>query len=671
MAKNLGFIDKENNDLLNSAVNLGALKATNTGAGIITFLADSASGDKIDFYRFNLGTTAPINSYIELSSADVVNIEAIYKIFLYRFDAINDVYQEIAQSYQLPNNPFSYRIDLTSLTSGTYVFGVTGAEWDFGNATGLYNLRISIPTSAQPGTVINGTNNSEQLLGGSEENTINANGGNDTLNGGAGDDTLKGGDGNDVFIGGKNSDVLIGGAGIDKVVESGDWAKFILTNNKLIANGVDTLSSIEQAQLTGGVGENLLDASGFTLGSVTLNGGGDDDTLLGGNKNDVLNGSTGFDYLDGGVGKDTLTGGTGGDVYVVDNAGDVVIESGVSDYDIVNSFVNYTLGSKIEELDLKGTAAISGTGNALDNALTGNVANNTLKGLGGSDLLDGSKGVDTLVGGTGDDVYIVDRVTDVIIETSATDFELVKSTSTKYTLSTNLENLTLIDNGLQGTGNALDNNILGNGLNNTLNGAAGNDIINGSYGDDLLIGGDGDDFLNGQLDNDIINGGKGNDQIYGDVGNDTLNGGAGEDFFNDASGVNTFVFQYGQSSFAAADDINLFNIGIDKIDLLSKTGAALGKPATLTRAADIEEFGFSNASLQQVFIDANGKQAGNQALAVNSAVIVTTFDFTNVHLIINDDTPGFQANSDLVINMAIADLTLIPLGVIPVDTVFI
>ncbi len=667
MANNLGFIDIENNNLLDLAVDLGALTGTNTGGGFLEFLADSASSDKIDFYRFEVDTAAPINSYIELSSADVVNIEAFYQMRLYSYDAITASYTEIKQSYQLPNNPFSYRIDLTSLASGTYVFGVAGAEWDFGNATGLYELRMSIPSQA--GEVIDGADNGESLTGNNEENTINAKGGADTLNGGAGDDTLNGGNGNDNLSGGRQSDVLNGGNGIDRVIESGDLAKFILANDRLVGNGVDVLISIEQAQLTGGEGENILDASGFTLGSVTLNGGGDDDTLLGGSKNDRLSGDDGFDYLNGGTGRDTMTGGAGGDIYVVDDRGDLVIESGIFDFDSVNAFVNYTLGKNIEELKLEGTAAINGTGNALDNLITGNQANNTLIGLGGDDTLDGDKGNDTLNGGTGDDTYIVDRPTDVIIETSAGDFERVKSTSSKYTLSANLENLTLIDTGIQGTGNALDNNMLGNGLGNVLSGASGNDIINGSFGDDLLNGGAGDDSLFGDLDNDKINGDDGDDFIDGGVGNDTLNGGAGEDSFNDSLGIDTYVFQYGQSSFSATDQVDSFTIGSDTIDLLSKTGAALVKPDNLTRAADIDDFGLSLDSLQQIFIDANGKQAGNQALAVNSAAIVETFGFFNAYLVINDNTPGFQANSDLVINLATFG-AMPPLGVIPVDTIF-
>jgi Ca2+-binding RTX toxin-like protein len=670
MANNLGFIDAENNDLFINAVDLGALLGTNTASGLIQSLVDDNSGDIVDFYRFELNTAAPINSYIELTSPDVVNIEAIYQIHLYRYDAVTNNFTEIKQSYQLPNNPYNYRIDLTGLTSGTYVFGVTGAEWDWGSATGLYNLRMSIPSPSLPGKVINGTDNSEQLLGGSEENTINGKGGNDILKGGAGDDTLNGGLGNDSLTGGEHSDILNGGEGVDKVVESGNLAKFILGNDRLVGNGVDVLLSIEQAQLTGGDGDNTLDAASFTLGSVTLNGGGGYDTLLGGSKNDRLTGGDGSDYLDGGTGQDAMIGGSGGDSYVVDNSGDTVTETDTFGYDTVDSFVSFTLGNNLEKLNLKGAAAISGTGNGLDNPLTGNSANNTLTGLGGNDTLDGGQGSDTLIGGAGDDTYTVDSSTDVIVETSTSELELVNSSAFQYTLSANLENLTLIGNGRNGTGNALNNKISGNGLSNILNGGGGDDIAWGNYGNDTLNGGYGADLLYGQIDNDILNGGFGNDYLDGGSGNDRMNGGAGKDSMSDSFGDDIYVFQYGQSSFSAFDQVDYFTVGSDKIDLLSTAGGALGKPVGLTRAANIDEFVLSKEAVNQLFTDANGAQAGNQALGTNSAVVVQTYGMYDAYLIVNDNVVGFQESSDLVINLATFGM-LPPLGVISVDTFFV
>ena len=57
----------------------------------------------------------------------------------------------------------------------------------------------------------------------------------------------------------------------------------------------------------------------------------------------------------------------------------------------------------IENLTLTGTAAINGTGNALDNVITGNDGNNVLTGLAGADTLFGAAGNDKLIGGAGGD----------------------------------------------------------------------------------------------------------------------------------------------------------------------------------------------------------------------------------------------------------------------------
>lgn len=57
----------------------------------------------------------------------------------------------------------------------------------------------------------------------------------------------------------------------------------------------------------------------------------------------------------------------------------------------------------MENLTLTGSAAINGTGNALNNTLTGNNGANVLIGLAGLDTLVGGTGNDQLSGGAGND----------------------------------------------------------------------------------------------------------------------------------------------------------------------------------------------------------------------------------------------------------------------------
>jgi Ca2+-binding RTX toxin-like protein len=75
------------------------------------------------------------------------------------------------------------------------------------------------------------------------------------------------------------------------------------------------LANIKRATLTGGVGDNVIDATAFT-GTATLNGGAGNDVLLGGTGNDVLNGGEGDDWLSGNLGNDQLLGLAGSDVLI-------------------------------------------------------------------------------------------------------------------------------------------------------------------------------------------------------------------------------------------------------------------------------------------------------------------------------------------------------------------
>jgi Ca2+-binding RTX toxin-like protein len=100
---------------------------------------------------------------------------------------------------------------------------------------------------------------------------------------------------------------------------------------------------------------------------------------------------------------DVLEGGTGGDIYVIHSSGDTVIEQAGAGTDTVRSDLSYVLANNVENLELTGSAAVDGTGNALANAITGNSAANVLSGLAGSDVLNGAAGIDTLDGGLGSD----------------------------------------------------------------------------------------------------------------------------------------------------------------------------------------------------------------------------------------------------------------------------
>ena len=144
------------------------------------------------------------------------------------------------------------------------------------------------------------------------------------------------------------------------------------------------------------------------------------------------------------------------------------------------------LAAHVENLTLTGTAALNGTGNALDNMIIGNGGNNTLIGGAGNDTLDGGSGKDKMVGGTGDDTYVVNTAADVIAEMTDEGIDTVLSAVTK-TLPANLEKLTLTGTAaINGTGNASANILIGNAAANTFKGGEGDDTYGGGAGNDML-----------------------------------------------------------------------------------------------------------------------------------------------------------------------------------------
>jgi Ca2+-binding RTX toxin-like protein len=263
----------------------------------------------------------------------------------------------------------------------------------------------------------------------------------------------------------------------------------------------------------------------------------------------------------------------------------------------------------------KGKDLLNGEADA--DFLDGGQDNDTLIGGAGNDTLIGGSGDDSLVGGAGDDYYYVDSSGDKITENVNEGIDSVEATI-NYVLPANVEKLVFKgNNGLNGTGNNLNNTLVGN---------------NGS---NILTGG---------------------------LGADTLTGNAGAD---------TFVVAFGDSPLTGSDHITDFTINSDKIDLLTQAGAALPAPVKLTRAANTTQTNLTNV-VNQVFRDADGAIAGEQSLGLNSAALVQvgSGQATAMYLLINDQSAGFQANTDILLNLTGISGNLPSLGNIPVNSFF-
>jgi len=330
-------------------------------------------------------------------------------------------------------NPTTRTFSGTPSATGTIAVKVTAKDGGNLTASDTFNIAVAIKD-----VTLTGTTGSDNLVGGAGNDTLSGLAGNDTLTGNAGNDRLDGGAGNDTMKGGIGDDVYV----VDSLSD-------VITENA--SEGIDTEESGISITLATNV-ENL-----------TLTGTG----AITGTGNTLAN------VITGNSAANTLKGLAGDDTYIV-GTGDTVVENAGEGTDTVKSSVTWSLATNVENLTLTGTSAINGTGNTANNVLVGNSANNTL---------DGGSGTDTMAGGAGNDTYVVDNAADVVTENAAEGTDLVQSSVT-YTLSANVENLTLTGSAaINGTGNTLDNVLTGNSGANVLKGLAGNDTYVVGTGD--------------------------------------------------------------------------------------------------------------------------------------------------------------------------------------------
>jgi Ca2+-binding RTX toxin-like protein len=396
--------------------------------------------------------------------------------------------------------------------SGDIVSEFFGAGNDTVHSSINYVLPENVENLILTGTAVSGTGNAL-------DNTLTGNTQDNYLDGDIGADSMTGGEGDDTYIVDNAGDVISeqAGGGIELVKASVSYG---------LASNVENLTLTGSESLTGTGNElsNVIVAN--DAGNILLGLAGDD----------ALYGGTGADRLDGGIGADEMRGRSGNDMYIVDDAGDLVIENADDGIELVEASIDYALTANVENLTLTGNA-IRATGNELDNEIRGNAENN---------VIDGAAGSDRMIGGAGDDTYIADNSGDVVIEQALEGVDLVYS-SANYTLSANVENLTMTGNEyLLGVGNELANVMVANSGNTALYGLSGNDTLWGGVGDDLLDGGEGDD------------------QIHGGTGDDLLVGGAGNDVYRYAigDGLETIQDMAGQDSVKFGPGLNLDNLAL-------------------------------------------------------------------------------------------------------------
>jgi Ca2+-binding RTX toxin-like protein len=265
--------------------------------------------------------------------------------------------------------------DLVSGGAGSNVLS-GGQGTDTLLVSGNRTLRISASTASGAGQNSHSEFEQATLAGGPGNNRLDASAAAIPV-------TLLGAAGNDTLLSGSSADRLDGGDGIDMAEITG--TNIVLTDASAPGPDGDTVVSIEGVLLTASARGSVINASGYTLGSVTIVGSSGNDTLTGGAGNDVIVAGAGRDSVSGGAGNDLIMGNSGRDT----------LSGGSGDDTIIGG-----RGRDSIEGGLDADVLLGGRGS---DTIGGGDGDDRIRGGGGRDVLDGDDGPDTLVGGGGRD----------------------------------------------------------------------------------------------------------------------------------------------------------------------------------------------------------------------------------------------------------------------------
>lgn len=399
-------------------------------------------------------------------------------------------------------------LDLTTVTGNTFN-GTAGADTLTDDSTGSgrigsntldglgdsdtadYAFDTAGITATLGGTATGAAIGTDTLT--SIEN-ITTGSGNDVITGSAADNVINTGDGDDTVT------YAVGASGGgDDTVDMGAG-----TGDTLIVDGTGATGGQQYAVAPGsldvaitGATTGSIDADGVEKLTLNLGAHGDTVTLTGDLTTTGLGTAKAGNLINGGVGNDVvdasgLTSATGltlalgdGDDTVKMGRGNDTLGGGAGDRDLIdlshittNTVVNLTSGTASGS-DV-GSDTITGfediRGGAGKDFLTGNGVANIFYASAGDDVINGMGGTDTY-------------------DASGTAGPVTIDLDTGYASSAGgVPTLTSIENALGGLG---DDFIYGSSVANRLEGGAGEDTINGGGGNDILVGGDDDDTIDG------------------------------------------------------------------------------------------------------------------------------------------------------------------------------
>ncbi|WP_304523565.1 Ig-like domain-containing protein [Cyanobium sp. Copco_Reservoir_LC18] len=416
--------------------------------------------------------------------------------------------------------------------NSTLVIGYSGIAKAYGNVNkidakgGALSDVITIDAKVLTPAVLSGGNegtdeHGDRLTGGSGNDTIQGDNGDDVLHGGAGDDYLDGGNHDDVLNGGAGADTLDGGEDYD-----------IASYRKGASSGIiiDSINGVLVGIQGDAIGDQLInieEIEGTDFNDV-LKGNDAENIFSGAGGNDTLEGGEGIDLLVGGSGADRLDGGVGSDWISYFSSA-----SGVN----VNLASNSGLGGDANGDQFVSIENVAGSG--FTDTLIGSIDNNFLEGFAGNDDLDGGSGFDTLKGGDGNDHL---RTFDL------GSIDLLDGEAGTNRLSADYSDQNVDISFIAGTTTSLS---FANG-DTALNFQRLGDFFTGSGSDFIRLDGPADEdysnLLKTNAGNDSIYSGEGRDAIEAGSGNDFIDGGAGADSIDGGDGNDTLDYSTSSNS---------------------------------------------------------------------------------------------------------------------------
>jgi Ca2+-binding RTX toxin-like protein len=515
--------------------------------------------------------------------------------------------------------------------------------------------------------ILTGASGADQLFGQDDNDTLIGKGGADLLFGGNGNDTLSGGDGDDDVFGnagndrmiwnpGDDTDLFEGGADDDTAeVNAGNGdERFTITANgsRVRFDRVDPapfsldIGTTEHLVVNANGGNDTITAGNglAALITLTLDGGGGNDTITGGDGDDLILGGTGDDIVVGGRGDDTALLGDDDDTFTWNPGDGNDTVEGQGGFDTLQ-FNGSNAGEDID---------ITANGGRL--RFTRDIATVTMdlndveriafKALGGADTITVNDLTGTDVqqvaidleafGGGGDaaaDTVIVngtDRADQITFSLSGSTV-LVKGLTAQISISgQESANDALVINGLGGD-DVIDASALSAGqIALTINGGAGKDRITGSGGNDILAGGADDDTF-------IFGPGGGADTIVG------FAPGAGTEDRIDLkqfAAIQDFTAVLALATQAGADTVLNFGAG-NTVTLQNVTRTSLDaddfifRGPQLSNINTIPAFTFNGVTRPELHLDATG----HILLEGEAAVFAAAFGTKLLYMGVPESTP--------------------------------